>query len=178
MKGKDDTTVRVVTGVRQVRGKGNRGPLFSVTPAEAAIGRRIRIAESGRPDLSGPFFLWSCRSALFAEMKVYVVDEAKIYVKGRRRSGTGAWRSAGRSTCRADGPSGGDGGNGAAFMWKRTRTTTPCALYAGYNREFKADRGRHGEGFPTVLGASGGDTILKVPVGTLVFGRRGGCSRI
>jgi GTP-binding protein len=37
-----------------------------------------------------------------------------------------------------------------------------------YNREFKAERGRHGEG-SNCTGHSGGDMILKVPVGTLVF---------
>jgi len=37
-----------------------------------------------------------------------------------------------------------------------------------YNREFKADRGRHGEG-SNCTGVSGEDLTLKVPVGTLVF---------
>ena len=37
-----------------------------------------------------------------------------------------------------------------------------------YNREFKADRGRHGEG-SNCHGHSGEDTILSVPVGTVVF---------
>ena len=36
-----------------------------------------------------------------------------------------------------------------------------------YNREFKADRGRHGEG-SNCTGHSGEDMILQVPVGTLV----------
>jgi GTP-binding protein len=37
-----------------------------------------------------------------------------------------------------------------------------------YNREFRADRGRHGEG-SNKTGQSGGDLLLKVPVGTVVF---------
>src|SRR5258705_11721234 len=41
-----------------------------------------------------------------------------------------------------------------------------------YNREFKADRGRHGEG-SNCSGVSGDDTVLKVPVGTLVFDSTG-----
>jgi len=42
-----------------------------------------------------------------------------------------------------------------------------------YNREFRAERGRHGEG-SDCHGRSGEDTLLKVPVGTVIFDAESG----
>src|SRR5246500_2646940 len=78
------------------------------------------------------------------------VDEAKISVK----AGDG-------------GPSGGDGGRGGSVYLEANPNDNTLLRYR-YNREFKADRGRHGEG-SNCTGHSGADMILQVPVGTLVF---------
>jgi len=65
------------------------------------------------------------------------------------------------------GPSGGDGGNGGSIYVEANPNDNTLLRYR-YNREFKGERGRHGEG-SNCTGQSGEDTILKVPVGTLVF---------
>src|SRR5690242_3678083 len=65
------------------------------------------------------------------------------------------------------GPSGGDGGNGGSVYLEANPNDNTLLRYR-YNREFKADRGRHGEG-SNCTGHSGDDMILQVPVGTLVF---------
>ena len=65
------------------------------------------------------------------------------------------------------GPSGGDGGNGGDVYLEANPHDNTLLRYR-FNREFKADRGRHGEG-SNCHGKSGVDTILSVPVGTVVF---------
>lgn len=65
------------------------------------------------------------------------------------------------------GPSGGDGGNGGDIYIEANPHDNTLLRYR-FNREFRADRGRHGEG-SNCHGKSGGDTILSVPVGTVVF---------
>jgi len=65
----------------------------------------------------------------------------------------------------ACGPSGGDGGNGAAST--RSHPNDNTLLRYRYNREFKADRGRHGEGPIAQLFRRGHDS--EGPVGTLAF---------
>ena len=98
------------------------------------------------------------------------VDEAKIYVKaGDGGNGCVAFRR--EKYVPRGGPSGGDGGNGGSIYVEANPNDTTLLRYR-YNREFKADRGRHGEG-SNCSGQSGGDTILKVPVGTLVFDEEG-----
>jgi len=98
------------------------------------------------------------------------VDEAKIYVKaGDGGNGCVAFRR--EKYVPRGGPSGGDGGNGGSIYVEANPNDNTLLRYR-YNREFKADRGRHGEG-SNCSGQSGGDTILKVPVGTLVFDEQG-----
>src|SRR5271165_1078101 len=98
------------------------------------------------------------------------VDEAKIYVKaGDGGNGCVAFRR--EKYVPRGGPSGGDGGNGGSIYVEANPNDNTLLRYR-YNREFKADRGRHGEG-SNCSGQSGGDTILKVPVGTLVYDEEG-----
>ena len=98
------------------------------------------------------------------------VDEAKVYVKaGDGGDGCVAFRR--EKYVPRGGPSGGDGGNGGSIYVEANPNDNTLLRYR-YNREFKADRGRHGEG-SNCSGQSGGDTILKVPVGTLVFDEEG-----
>jgi GTPase len=94
------------------------------------------------------------------------VDEAKIAVKaGDGGNGCVAFRR--EKYVPRGGPSGGDGGHGGSVYLEANPNDNTLLRYR-YNREFKADRGRHGEG-SNCTGVSGDDMILKVPIGTLVF---------
>jgi GTP-binding protein len=98
------------------------------------------------------------------------VDEAKISVKaGDGGNGCVAFRR--EKYVPRGGPSGGDGGKGGSVYLEANPNDNTLLRYR-YNREFKADRGRHGEG-SNCTGQSGDDMILKVPVGTLVFDATG-----
>jgi len=94
------------------------------------------------------------------------VDEARIYVKaGDGGRGCVAFRR--EKFVPRGGPSGGDGGSGGSV----TLVSTPnenTLLRFRFNREFRADSGRHGQG-SNCHGKSGADTALDVPVGTLVY---------
>jgi GTPase len=93
------------------------------------------------------------------------VDEAKIYVKaGDGGNGCVAFRR--EKFVPHGGPSGGDGGDGGSIYLEANPHDNTLLRYR-YNREFKADRGRHGEG-SNCTGHDGGDMILLVPVGTVV----------
>jgi len=94
------------------------------------------------------------------------VDEAKISVKaGDGGNGCVAFRR--EKFVPRGGPSGGDGGHGGSVYLEANPNDNTLLRYR-YNREFKAARGRHGEG-SNCTGVSGEDMILNVPVGTLVF---------
>jgi GTP-binding protein len=98
------------------------------------------------------------------------VDEAKICVKaGDGGNGCVAFRR--EKYVPRGGPSGGDGGVGGSIYLEANPNDNTLLRYR-YNREFKADRGRHGEG-SNCTGVSGDDLILQVPVGTLVYGELG-----
>ena len=94
------------------------------------------------------------------------VDEAKIMVKaGNGGNGCMAFRR--EKYVPRGGPSGGDGGNGGDVYLESTESDNTLLRYR-YNREFRADRGRHGEG-SGCHGKSGADMVLSVPVGTVVY---------
>ena len=96
------------------------------------------------------------------------VDEAKISLKaGDGGNGCVAFRR--EKYVPRGGPSGGDGGHGGSIYLEANPNDNTLLRYR-YNREFKADRGRHGEG-SNCTGVSGEDLVLNVPVGTLVFDR-------
>jgi GTPase len=98
------------------------------------------------------------------------VDEAKISVKaGDGGNGCVAFRR--EKYVPRGGPSGGDGGHGGSVYLEANQNDNTLLRYR-YNREFKGDRGRHGEG-SNCTGVSGGDLVLKVPVGTLVYDESG-----
>jgi GTPase len=98
------------------------------------------------------------------------VDEAKIFVKaGDGGKGCVAFRR--EKYVPRGGPSGGDGGQGGNIYLEANPNDNTLLRYR-YNREFKADRGRHGEG-SNCTGHSGQDMVLQVPVGTLVFDEQG-----
>jgi GTP-binding protein len=93
------------------------------------------------------------------------VDEAKIYVKaGDGGNGCVAFRR--EKFVPRGGPAGGDGGHGGSIYLEANPHDNTLLRYR-YNREFKADRGRHGEG-SNCSGHAGKDMTLMVPVGTVV----------
>jgi GTPase len=99
------------------------------------------------------------------------VDEAKIYVKaGDGGKGCVAFRR--EKYVPRGGPSGGDGGAGGSVILEATQHDNTLLRYR-FNREFRADRGRHGEG-SNRTGHSGGDMVLAVPVGTVVIDEESG----
>lgn len=94
------------------------------------------------------------------------VDEAKIWIKaGDGGNGCIAFRR--EKFVPRGGPSGGDGGNGGSVYLEASPHDNTLLRYR-YNREFRAERGRHGEG-SNRTGHSGADMILPVPAGTLVY---------
>ena len=99
------------------------------------------------------------------------VDEAKIYVKaGDGGNGCMAFRR--EKFVPRGGPSGGDGGAGGSIIVEATQHDNTLLRYR-FNREFRADRGRHGEG-SNRTGHSGADMILQVPAGTMVIDEESG----
>src|SRR5690242_9314185 len=94
------------------------------------------------------------------------LDQAKVYI----RSGDGG---AGCVSFRREkfiefgGPNGGDGGRGGDVVIECVDGLNTLIDYR-YQQHFKAKTGGHGMG-ANRSGASGSDTILRVPVGTQVF---------
>jgi GTPase len=99
------------------------------------------------------------------------VDEARIYVKGGD-GGNGCVAFRREKFVPRGGPSGGDGGSGGSIILEATQHDNTLLRYR-FNREFRADRGRHGEG-SNCTGHSGADMILTVPAGTVVIDEESG----
>jgi len=94
------------------------------------------------------------------------IDEAKIRVKaGDGGNGCMAFRR--EKFVPRGGPSGGDGGKGGDVIMESSERHNTLVHFR-FNPEYKAERGRHGEG-SNKTGRDGGDVILKVPVGTIVY---------
>jgi GTP-binding protein len=99
------------------------------------------------------------------------VDEARIYVKGGD-GGNGCVAFRREKFVPRGGPSGGDGGSGGSVILEATQHDNTLLRYR-FNREFRAERGRHGEG-SNRTGHSGGDSVLTVPAGTVVIDQESG----
>lgn len=94
------------------------------------------------------------------------VDEARIRVKaGDGGNGCMAFRR--EKFVPRGGPSGGDGGHGGDIRM-RSDLSHNTLVHFRFNPEHKAQRGIHGEG-SNMSGASGEHTVLRVPVGTLLY---------
>jgi GTP-binding protein len=65
------------------------------------------------------------------------------------------------------GPSGGDGGKGGDVIMESSERHNTLVHFR-FNPEYKAERGRHGEG-SNKTGREGEGIVLKVPVGTIVY---------
>ena len=94
------------------------------------------------------------------------IDEAKIRVKaGDGGNGCLAFRR--EKFVPRGGPSGGDGGKGGDVIMESSERHNTLVHFR-FNPEYKAERGRHGEG-ANKTGREGEDIVLKVPVGTIVY---------
>ena len=94
------------------------------------------------------------------------IDEAKIRVKaGDGGNGCVAFRR--EKYGPRGGPSGGDGGKGGDVVMESSERHNTLVHFR-FNPEYKAERGRHGEG-SNRSGREGVDVLLKVPVGTIVY---------
>ncbi|HSY02138.1 MAG TPA: GTPase ObgE [Acidobacteriaceae bacterium] len=94
------------------------------------------------------------------------IDEAKIRVKaGDGGNGCMAFRR--EKFVPRGGPSGGDGGHGGDVIMEASQRHNTLIFFR-FNPEHKAERGEHGMG-SNCSGREGKDTILKVPVGAMLF---------
>ena len=94
------------------------------------------------------------------------IDEVKILVKaGDGGNGCLAFRR--EKFVPRGGPSGGDGGRGGDVFMKASPHHNTL-LHFRFNPEYKAQRGRHGEG-SNKTGRDGESITLQVPVGTVVY---------
>jgi GTPase len=94
------------------------------------------------------------------------IDEATIRVKaGDGGNGCVAFRR--EKYVPRGGPSGGDGGKGGDVIMESSERHNTLVHFR-FNPEYKAQRGRHGEG-SNKTGHEGEDVLLKVPVGTIVY---------
>jgi GTP-binding protein len=94
------------------------------------------------------------------------IDEAQIRVKaGDGGNGCMAFRR--EKFVPRGGPSGGDGGKGGDVVMESSERHNTLVHFR-FNPEYKAERGRHGEG-SNKTGREGVDVMLKVPVGTIVY---------
>jgi GTP-binding protein len=99
------------------------------------------------------------------------IDEATIRVKaGDGGNGCLAFRR--EKFVPRGGPSGGDGGKGGDVVMESSERHNTLVHFR-FNPEYKAERGRHGEG-SNRTGRDGGDVVLKVPVGTIVYDQETG----
>jgi len=99
------------------------------------------------------------------------IDEATIRVKaGDGGNGCVAFRR--EKFVPRGGPSGGDGGKGGDVVMESSERHNTLVHFR-FNPEYKAQRGRHGEG-SNKTGRDGENVLLKVPVGTLVFDAESG----
>src|SRR6266446_5583120 len=94
------------------------------------------------------------------------IDEATIRIKaGDGGNGCLAFRR--EKFVPRGGPSGGDGGKGGDVIMESSERHNTLVHFR-FNPEYKAQRGRHGEG-SNKTGREGEDILLKVPVGTIVY---------
>lgn len=94
------------------------------------------------------------------------VDQAKIRIKaGDGGNGCMAFRR--EKFVPRGGPSGGDGGRGGDVVMESSERHNTLVHFR-FNPEYKAERGRHGEG-SNRTGREGEGVVLRVPVGTIVY---------
>ena len=98
------------------------------------------------------------------------VDEVDIHVAAGH-GGKGSLSFRREKFVPRGGPNGGDGGHGGSVFLVADANLNTLLNYR-FQKAFEAGRGGHGEG-SNRSGKSGGDIDLAVPVGTVVYERRG-----
>ncbi|MBW3566306.1 MAG: GTPase ObgE [Acidobacteria bacterium] len=93
------------------------------------------------------------------------IDYATIHVEGGA-GGRGCVAFRREKYVPRGGPSGGDGGGGGS-VWVEATESMNTLQHLRYKREYKADRGQHGEG-SNRSGRTGSDTVISLPVGSVV----------
>ena len=93
------------------------------------------------------------------------LDRARIVVKGGD-GGNGVTAFRREKFVPRGGPSGGDGGRGGSVFMEATDQLNTLLQFR-FNPEYRAGRGKHGEG-SNKHGRDAEDIIILVPVGTLV----------
>jgi GTP-binding protein len=96
------------------------------------------------------------------------IDEVDVFVKGGD-GGAGCVSFRREKFVPRGGPDGGDGGNGGHVLLAVDPGITTL-LDFHYQRHYTAERGQHGQG-ANRHGRSGSDTVLRVPLGTVVSER-------
>jgi GTP-binding protein len=100
-----------------------------------------------------------------------LIDEAVIRIKaGGGGNGCMAFRR--EKFVPRGGPSGGDGGHGGDIIMESSERHNTLVHFR-FNPEYTGERGRHGEG-SNCTGRDGEHTVLKVPVGTIVYDKATG----
>ncbi len=94
------------------------------------------------------------------------IDEARIRIKAGD-GGNGAMAFRREKFVPRGGPSGGDGGHGGDILM-RSSLSHNTLIHFRFNPEWKSQRGGHGLG-SNMSGTTGAPTVLKVPVGTLLY---------
>jgi GTP-binding protein len=135
-------------------------PVFVDTVRDAAS--RVSTGHLSASASSRGFFV----ADSFSRLHIMFIDEAKIRVKaGDGGNGCMAFRR--EKYVPRGGPSGGDGGHGGD-IWMESSERHNTLVHFRFNPEYKAERGRHGEGSKKT-GRDGEGIVLKVPVGTIVY---------
>ncbi|HXV76103.1 MAG TPA: GTPase ObgE [Candidatus Polarisedimenticolaceae bacterium] len=98
------------------------------------------------------------------------VDEATIQAIGGD-GGNGCLSFRREKYVPRGGPNGGDGGDGGSVILRADGGTSTLLAFR-FQRLYRADRGRHGEG-SNKKGRSGEDRVVRVPVGTVVLDEDG-----
>ena len=99
------------------------------------------------------------------------IDESKLRIAGGD-GGNGCVAFRREKFVPRGGPSGGDGGRGGSIYFESSEHLNTLLKFR-YKREFSAERGRHGEG-SNCHGRDGGDLLIQLPVGTMVFDEESG----
>jgi GTPase len=94
------------------------------------------------------------------------IDRSEIEVEGGK-GGDGIVAFRREKYVPAGGPAGGNGGKGGSVIFVATQNLQTLLDFQ-YSRYFKADDGKRG-GPNNCTGANGGDRIIKVPCGTVVY---------